>query len=56
MLGVCSGVDYASDNITICNKENLTTNLTLSNNISVIGANATSHTIVVNSSDKIHTK
>ena len=56
MLGVCSGVDYASDNITFCNKENLTTNLTLSNNISVIGANATSHTIVVNSSDKIHTK
>ena len=55
LLGVCVSNDYADTNITISNKENLTTNLTLSNNISVIGANATSHTIVVKSSDKIHT-
>lgn len=55
LLGVCVSNDYADTNITISNKENLTSNLTFDNNVSVVGVNATSHTIVVKSSDRIHT-
>ena len=56
LLGVCVSNDYADTNITISNKENLTSNLTFDNNVSVIGVNETSGNFVVKSNDKIHTK
>ena len=55
LLGVCVSNDYADTNITISNKENLTSNLTFDNNVSVIGVNETSGNFVVKSNDKIHT-
>ena len=55
LLLSCLSYDYADEMVNITNKENITSNLTF-DNVSVVGVNASSHTIVGKSSDRIHTK